>query len=175
MLDARREPGEREQAHFEMAEPLRRGCLGRRVDSLKRHFGKIEDCRLRLAPLHHRVDELYDVGRVCVAVEIEAKPARGAHDLGRLDEAKVTLRPRAESESDVGEGLEGCDEPPLRAQGSLCNARDLSEVPREKGYDLVALPVRARAQDDRWRRMRNRGPDEFSPASALATEFTVIS
>src|SRR5262245_14121187 len=128
-----------------MAEPLRRGRLGRRVDSLKRRFGKIEDCRLRLAPLDHGVDELYDIGRVGVAVEIEGEPARGAHDLGRLDEAKLTLRPRAEYESDVREGLEGCDEPPLRAQGPLCYPRDFSEVPREKRYDLVALTVRARA------------------------------
>ena len=109
---------------------------------------EIEDRRLRLAALDHRVDQLDDVGRVRVAIEIEGELARGPHDVGGLDEAQITLPPRAESESDVREGLERGDESALRAQRPLGDPRDLSEVARQKTDDLVALAVSAGAQDD---------------------------
>jgi hypothetical protein len=144
-IDPWLEAGQSQQLHLEGAKPLGDRRIGVGVDSRERALDQFEDRRFSLLPFDHRIDQLYDVRRVRVAIEIESEAARAPDDVGGFDEAKLVVPPRAERQSNVREGFERSHKSALRSQRSLGDTGDLAKVTCEETNDLVALAERAGA------------------------------
>jgi len=133
------EAGQGQQLHLEGAKPLGGRRTGIGVDPLEHPLDQVEERCFRFLPFDHRIDQLHDVRRVRVTIEIEGETAGPPDDVGGFDEAKLVLPPRSKCQSNVCEGFERCHKSTLRSQGSLGDAGDFAEVTGEKAYDLVAL------------------------------------